>query len=372
MKILMLLKSSLDYDSRVKKEIGSLTAAGYKVSMVSVNSQVDHSLKSHVVLKYQSKRRFLPGVSSLLSHFTFIRAAMAACDNHDIVHCHDLNTLLAGVLLKIARGKKVKLVYDSHEYAPNDVPNEGKVSIAIKFLFEKILTRYVDCIIVVSDGIAEKYRKLYKPRILSTVMNCPARVKIERTEYFHNFFGLQSDVKIFLYQGALSRGRGIDIILDSFEKLKIKGAVLVVMGSGVLADMVEEAAQRCDRVYYHPPVPSKNLLGYTASADYGISFIEDSCLSYRYCLPNKIFEYLMAGLPVLTSNLPEMKRLVEAEHIGIVAEQNSASAFQLAVEKMMAVDKQQFKKAIDAAQFNYCWQNQESILLDSYRKLYHA
>ncbi|MBF4328677.1 glycosyltransferase, partial [Vibrio anguillarum] len=108
--------------------------------------------------------------------------------------------------------------------------------------------------------------------------------------------------------------------------------VLVCMGYGPLEALIQEKAHQQSTIFFHPAVTPDVLLNYTSSADYGVSFIEDSCLSYRYCLPNKMFEYLMAGLPVLTSNLFEMKRLVEIEGVGIVAEENTVEGFRKAIE----------------------------------------
>ena len=371
MKVLMLLKSSLDYDSRVKKEIASLAAAGFKISLVSVNGSLDSSLETHNILYYQAKRRFLPGVSSFLSQFLFMRSAVNAYKKHDIIHSHELNTLFAGVMLKIIKNRKIKLLYDSHEYAPNDVPNEGKLSITVKHLFEKALIHFADSVIVVSDSIANEYSRLYgipKPHL---VLNCPAYHEQPKRNLFRKRLGIRADQTIFLYQGGLSKGRGIELLLEAFSDLNTDKNVLVCMGYGPLEGLIQEKAQQQSTVFFHPAVSPDVLLNYTSSADYGVSFIEDSCLSYRYCLPNKMFEYLMAGLPVLTSNLYEMKRLVETEGIGIVAEENTVEGFRKAVEASLIQDYDAIQKNVFAARRKYCWENQEVRLVDTYHKLHN-
>ena len=108
---------------------------------------------------------------------------------------------------------------------------------------------------------------------------------------------------------------------------------------------------------------------YTSSADYGILFYEDSCLNHRYCSPNKIFEYFMAGLPVLTSNLFEMKRLVESEGVGIVASENTSLGFKLAVKRLLSQDLNLLTCRLSAAKRNYSWENQEKILERAYAGL---
>ena len=110
-------------------------------------------------------------------------------------------------------------------------------------------------------------------------------------------------------------------------------------------------------IYFHKAVSPDVLLDYTSSADFGISTIEDSCLSYRYCLPNKMFEYLMAGIPVIVSNLYEMKRLVESNMVGTVAKENTSDVLKEAIKEAEDMLKsgnfkvfnslEEYKKAMD-------------------------
>ena len=134
------------------------------------------------------------------------------------------------------------------------------------------------------------------------------------------------------------------------------------MGYGSLESQIRHEAKVSDTIFFHPAVSLSVLMDYTSSADYGISFIEDACLSYRYCLPNKIFEYLMAGLPVLTSNLYEMRRLVEFESIGIVAQENNAEGFKKAVHALLMQNYQSIQKNVFKARKKYSWEEQEKKL----------
>ncbi|MBF4377114.1 glycosyltransferase, partial [Vibrio anguillarum] len=133
--------------------------------------------------------------------------------------------------------------------------------------------------------------------------------------------------------------------------------------------LIQEKAHQQSTIFFHPAVTPDVLLNYTSSADYGVSFIEDSCLSYRYCLPNKMFEYLMAGLPVLTSNLFEMKRLVEIEGVGIVAEENTVEGFRKAIELSLNQDYEEIQKNVFSARKKYCWEEQEQVLREIYNVL---
>lgn len=115
----------------------------------------------------------------------------------------------------------------------------------------------------------------------------------------------------------MGKGRGIEILLEYFEKHETNGNVLVCMGFGEFEDLVKSKAKISNNIFFHKAMPHDIYLNYTSSADYGIAFIEVCNLNTRYCLPNKLFEYLMAGIPVITSNSFEMKKLVEQEKVGV-------------------------------------------------------
>src|SRR5690606_12853007 len=119
-------------------------------------------------------------------------------------------------------------------------------------------------------------------------------------------------------------------------------------------------------IYFYPAVSPQVLLGYTASADYGVSLIEDVCLNYRYCLPNKLFEYLMAGIPVLAANLPEMKRFVEEYKVGVIVQDNTPAALIKALDEALTQDKLGLSQFIDVARQQFCWEQQEKVLFSIY------
>jgi glycosyltransferase involved in cell wall biosynthesis len=233
---------------------------------------------------------------------------------------------------------------------------------AAKKWLEKKLIGYADSVITVSHSIASEYSALYgipKPHVM---LNCPTYVEQKKTNLFREKLGIRDDQTIFLYQGGLVEGRGIDLMLEAFSDLESDHNVLVCMGYGSLEGVVRAKSICQPTVFFHPAVDPDVLLSYTSSADYGIAFIEDCSLSDRYCLPNKLFEYLMAGLPVLTSNLPEMRRLVESEGVGVVAECNSVTGFKRALIKCQAQNYFELQLQVFAARSKYCWELQEKVL----------
>ena len=140
------------------------------------------------------------------------------------------------------------------------------------------------------------------------------------------------------------------------------------MGYGPLEGLIKESSKEYENIYFHPAVPPDELLDFTSSADFGILFYENNCLNHYYCSPNKMFEYLMAGIPVLVSNLYEMKNLVEQYQIGIVATSNSVKGFTKSIEESLNQDYLRIVENVEKSRKLFCWEEQEKVLLDVYKE----
>jgi glycosyltransferase involved in cell wall biosynthesis len=300
----------------------------------------------------------------LLKYLEFVVRAFWRYRKADIAHCNDLNALPIGLLIKLF-GKNVKVVYDCHEYE-TEINGLKGIEKKGKKLLERFLIRYADQVITVSDSIAYEYTRLYKLPRPHLVLNCPAYIEQSKRNLFRENLDIRADQSIFLYQGGLSKGRGIELLLGAFSGLDSDQNILVCMGYGPLEELVRERSNEHETIFFHPAVSPSVLLNYTSSADYGILFYEDTCLNHRYCSPNKIFEYLMAGLPVLTSNLYEMRRLVETESIGIVAQKNTVEGFRQAVVESLKQDYAMAQENVFSARKRYCWEEQEKVLKEIY------
>jgi glycosyltransferase involved in cell wall biosynthesis len=359
-------------DSRVWKISNSLATLGYNPAVVAMYSDGLNFKESVVgvdVERIMLVSRPWPKLKpiQILKYLEFVFRAFWRFRKFDVVHCNDLNALPVGLLIKLF-GRNVSVVYDCHEYETEVNGLKGAEKKARKWL-ERTLIPFADKVCTVSESIANEYTRLYRIPKPHVVLNCPPYKEQSRLNLFRENLNIRPDQTILLYQGGLSKGRGIELLLEAFSSLESDKNVLVCMGYGPLQHFIQQKAGENKTIFFHPAVTPEVLLDYTSSADFGVSFIEDSCLSYRYCLPNKIFEYFMAGLPVLTSNLFEMKRLVETEGVGIVAETNTVEGFRQAVMDSLAQDYSAIQENVFEARKKYCWEEQEKVLKEIYNAL---
>jgi len=371
-KVISIVLNNFKNDSRVLKENISLQKAGYDVKVVALwEDDVEEFDKVQNIpvhrVKLVSKNWSKNKIIQIIKYFEFLYRVIKQYKNTDILHCNDLNSLPIGVLVKKFFNKDIKIVYDAHEYE-TEINGLTGIQKKLNKKLEKFLIKDADKVITVSNAIADEYVKLYNIPKPVLVLNTPPFKKIEKKDIFRETLNISKDKTIFLYQGGLSSGRGIEILLDTFKSIDDEKSVIVFMGYGSLEDLIKASEKTYKNIYFHKAVAPDVLLDYTSSADFGISTIEDSCLSYRYCLPNKIFEYLMAEIPVIVSNLYEMKRLVEKNNIGVVAQENSPNGLKEAILKAVNLDKKELYQNIQKVKVIYNWEEQEKVLLNVYKE----
>lgn len=153
--------------------------------------------------------------------------------------------------------------------------------------------------------------------------------------------------------------------MGAFAARPDDGDVVVFMGYGPLEGEIRARSATCGQIRFQPAIPPAELLEWTASADFGICFIEDSCRSYRWCLPNKLFEYVMAGIPVIASDTPSVARVIRTEGLGVVAEGSDARDLDRAITRIRSIDPAGLQAAAAAARRRYSWESQEAAILES-------
>lgn len=360
-------------DSRVLKISKSLAKTGYRVRVVAMHEPtlpLTDDMAGFEVRRIELFfARFSPNkIVHLFKYLEFTLRLLLRFNDHDIYHCNDLHALPAGILLKTFSRRQVKIVYDAHEYETESRGVKGFEK-TFRRLLEGFLIRFTDRRITVSNSIAGEYARIYNIEKPAVLLNIPSLSNESRHDLFRQNLGIGAQQKIFLYQGGLSYGRGIEVLMDTFDGAIQSDSVLVLMGYGELESDIRQRADNSQRIFFHPAVPPDQIPLYTSSADVGISTIENICLSYYYCLPNKLFEYLMAEIPVIVSNLFEMANLVNQYGLGVVAQENSVSGINQAVIDMESFDLEAFSHRVKPFKAEFNWEAQETTLIEIYADL---
>ena len=319
----MLLHKSVVHDSRVRREAGTLAQAGHDVAVVHLApSDVPDAVREegYRVTPALKRRRRLP----LKAHRVLMYAGFVAAirrERPDVVHAHDAAMLAPG--FAGARSVGAKLVYDTHELATG-VPYRERLWALFVRILERAVIRHCDAVLTVSDGIADRLVGLYPlHRRPAVVRNVPDLARAPDGGRLRRTLGL-GQAPVVLHQGAPARHRGCEQLVRAM--VRVPDAHLVFLGDegdrGYGAELARLAADSglAGRVHFMPSVPLDELLAQTAEADVGVSLLEDVCENHRLALPNKVFEYVAAGVPVVGSRLPELARLIEERAIGWVAD----------------------------------------------------
>jgi len=285
----------------------------------------------------------------------------------DCLNCHSLPVLPLSVLLKM--WKRCKLVYDTHELETETHVSKGLRKSLAKWV-ERFFIRHVDAVCVVNRSIAAWYQESYGMPHVWVVHNLPHRMTSvpQRTGLLRNAIGLRSqEALLFIYQGLLSPGRGIEMLLDAFAGIR-GDRHLVCMGYGPLEESVSKAGQLHANIHFMPAVAPDLVKEYTVDADVGLALIENTCLSYYLCAPNKIYEYAACGVASVVSDFPEMSRFVDSYDCGWKVKPE-VGAFRRLVESIDAESliTKRFNAALAGRE--YCWENEERELLSMYEVL---
>ncbi|MEZ5069656.1 MAG: glycosyltransferase [Bacteroidales bacterium] len=270
---------------------------------------------------------------------------------------NDLDTLLPLYLIK--RIKSVPLVYDSHELFTEVPELQGRSRVRwIWKRLERALVPRVDAGVTVSASIARIYQGMYGTKF-HVVRNVPERRPVLKDpEWLLQTTGR----RVLIYQGALNEGRGLELLIDTMSLLP--GVVLLVVGRGDIEKALERRVLESglgDAVFFLGRVPPGKLHRLTCSADVGVSLEEDRGRSYRYALPNKVFDYIQARVPVLCSDLPEMRRIVEIYGTGMVCGQRSPESLAAALRFMLEERRNgRWMDALEQAADTLCWENEVS------------
>jgi glycosyltransferase involved in cell wall biosynthesis len=358
-KIIVSVTSDLVSDNRVHKYCSTLLNMGFQVLLVGRKLKNSQPLLPR---GYKTKRfsLFFNKGPLFYAEFNYRLYLYLLFSKSDVLLANDLDTLPANFLA--SKVKRIPLVYDSHEYF-SEVPelvDRPQVKKIWEWLENKMVPR-LKYATTVCNSIAEIYTKKYETPF-RVVRNLPfaAVHQPEKTKTVQNG-------KIILYQGAVNIGRGLEQVIHAMHYLK--NAKLIIAGDGDIKSQLEalvQAENMQNKIEFTGRLTIDELTQLTPTADLGLSVEEDFGLNYRFALPNKLFDYIQAQVPVLVSNLPEMAAVVNQYEVGEIT--NSLDPVFLAAKISDALEntvKRKFWMAnLPKAAAELTWENEEKIICE--------
>ena len=325
-------------DQRVDKTAGVLVDLGFEVLMVGRRKTDSPHMPERV---YETIRMRLLWEKGPLFYAEYnIRLFFLLLSRPgELLVSNDLDTLLPNYL--VHNIKRIPIVYDSHEYftATPELVERPKVQRIWKWIEKSIVPKLKNCI-TVNGSIANLFEQEYRVPF-RVVRNIPRQrennVTVTRAD-----LGLPENKKIVLLQGSgINVQRGAEEAVESMQY--IDNALLLIIGGGdvlpVLKKMVNALSLKQKVVFVSRQTP-ENLAGYTANADIGLTIDKDTNINYRFSLPNKLFDFIYAGIPVLATPLVELKNIIQRYEIGEFIENHDPKHIAATINKMLSDEKQ--------------------------------
>lgn len=373
-------------DVRVMRAASALVEAGFAVTVVDIARKpgqpieedmngihLKHIIAPHWYTSRRFKPWFLVQAMLLLVRCTFQLLHISA----HVYHAHDTTALPACYLA--ARLRRRRLIFDAHELPLSSTRGSMRWRGLIR-LFSGLLSIMVpDCdgIITVSPPIARAIHSRYAGPDVTLVRNVPPFQTPPRGDRLRQYLGLPLGVRIALYQGGLQANRQLDRLIRAAPFLE-RDIVIVLMGpdaEGIQAQLEALISSEgvADRVKIVPAIPYTELLNWTASAHIGlIIYAPDHSLNVQMCLPNKLFEYLMAGLPVLASPLDAVSDVIRTYGVGEIVSSLTPTAIAAAMNAMISsadAYARMRRNALDATQRDLCWEKESQCLIRLYQEI---
>jgi glycosyltransferase involved in cell wall biosynthesis len=377
--VVMLVRNPFTHDSRVEKEAATLHEAGYRVTVVA---DAAPGLPLHEVRDGTTVRRVprrgprIPGVSFLAHELRLARVLRRL--RPDVLHAHDSNALVPVALA--ARRTGAPFVYDAHDLWLHRPRRQRSVLYhraqnAWYGLIERLVVPRAQATLTVSPPIAAHLAAEYRLGSVDLVPNYPDRPDDDRRLELRQLAGVDvpADARIVLYLGGLMGGRGIESLVHAVAT--IQDVHLVLLGAGHLAADLETLAAdlgAAERVHVAGPVPPDEVVAYARSADIGVSPIVPSCLNYRYSLPNKLFQYMAAAIPVVASDFPQVRDIVIGAGAGLVVDTTDPTRIATAVRTLLAdraAALEMGRNGRRAVEREYNWATSARALLEAYGRI---
>ena len=360
MKVLVSVFNNLFTDQRVEKVCRSLSENGFQPELIGNNwgglpeMERDYSF-SRIELKSKVLRFAYVEFQRKLYHELLRKA-----DKNTILLSNDLDTLLPNYL--ISKKINIPLVFDSHEIFTEMPAINGRFTQKIWRSLERFIVPKIQYMMTASESYADWFAKTYEIERPVVVQNFP-RKTTNPQDYSQN-----NSPKIILYQGVINPSRGLDKIISTMKS--IENAELWIAGDG--PKKAEYLALTKDlklenKVKFIGKLLPEKLREITRKADLGLSIEENNGLSYYFSMPNKVSDYIQARIPVVVSDFPEMRKVVDHFHAG-----EKISNYNELAEKVKIVlenGKSYYESSLNKAANELCWEKEGPKIIHLFKKV---
>jgi glycosyltransferase involved in cell wall biosynthesis len=382
-RVLMLSISDFNFLSPALNEGRMLGANGFQVEVLTLRNH-DQSAIEELAPGFRVSRlslisRKLPKktLSWAVKYLEFIVRAIlfGMKTRRNVIVAHNLDTLFPALVISSLRGGRV--LYRAHELCSE---LEGLSLAKYWRMLEKKLVPRADLVVVPNEERASIIKKELGARAIVVVQNCPPYSSPARNNILHKVLQMKgySPELIALYQGRFGEDRCTDELVAAVPYLS--GNITLVLLGHAPKDYISQLKDKVSklgiahRVAILDPVPYDDVVNYTTSADLGIVFYRNSSRNNYYCAPNKLYEYFMAGLPVVASDFPGLRALVQESGAGLVANPEEPKQIAMAINKILTdqnlATKMSKTSLRNATLLN--WEIEGTRLFEAYRSLVDA
>lgn len=290
---------------------------------------------------------------------------------YDIYHSNDLNTLPQGYICSKWRFKRRALIYDSHEVQTSRTGYDHSIYAKL----EQFFINKMDSMIVENHTRAKYNEVLYGfyPNVIHNYPFKQNKIKVDDEKInLNKILQLSEDEKILLYQGGIQEGRGLDKLIKAVPMFE--QGTLVLIGDGRIKPDLEKMVKDMnlqDRVKFLPKVPLEDLPKYTENAYIGFQVLNNINYNHYSASSNKLFEYMMAGVPVVACNFPEIRRVVQGEETGICIDSHKPEEIANAVNKLLnnsALHTRYSENSIKASKL-FNWDQEKELFINVYAEV---
>ena len=368
-KIAMSVTSCICHDQRVLKISETLSKMGCDITLIGRKRSIfrwEEIPFKTVLFKMLFEKGFLFYKFFSLRLFFYL-----LFHRFDLLVANDLDTLLPNFL--VSKIRKIPLVYDSHEYFTGvpEIQNRPLVKWVWRTI-ERSLLPGMKYVMTVSKSIARQYESEYGVKI-STVRNCSRRTD-KIVPYRKAELGIPDNALLLILQGTgINIDRGSEELLEAI--CRTRSVFLLIIGSGDVIGRLKSRSGELkisSRVKFIPVVKWDELIRYTKSADAGLSLDKNTNPNYLYSLPNKLFDYISSGIPVIVSDMPEVSAIVRDTGCGLIIDSVTPEKISEAINRLKADPEElaEFRRKSVIASKTLNWETESIILAEFYKKVF--